>query len=94
MIEFYQEHDIIHEVIAFYTPQSNCIAERKNRALMEWLNACYSAQVHLRTFGEKLSFLSVSFSIWFPKETHMLLPLNVEKEELLISNSLKYEIAW
>jgi len=38
MIEFYQEHDIIHEVTAPYTPQSNGVAERKNRILMDMVN--------------------------------------------------------
>ena len=35
---FYQEHDIIHEVTAPYTPQSNSVAERKNRTLMDMVN--------------------------------------------------------
>jgi len=38
MKEFCQEHDIIHEVTAPYTPQSNGIAERKNRTLMDMVN--------------------------------------------------------
>ena len=37
-IESCQEHDIIHEVTAPYTPQSNGVAERKNRTLMDMVN--------------------------------------------------------
>ena len=36
---FYQEHGIIHQTYAPYTPQQNGIAERKNRTLKEMMNA-------------------------------------------------------
>jgi len=38
MTEFCQEHDIIHEVTAPYTPQSNDATERKNKTLMDIVN--------------------------------------------------------
>ena len=38
MTEHCQEHDIIHEVTAPYTPQSNSVAERKNKTLMDLVN--------------------------------------------------------
>ena len=38
MSGFCQEHDIIHEVTAPYTLQSNGVAERKNRTLMDMVN--------------------------------------------------------
>ena len=38
MTEYYQEHDIIHEVVVPYTPQSNGVAEWKNRTLMDMIN--------------------------------------------------------
>ena len=38
MTKFCQEHDIIHEVTAPYTPQSNSVAKRKNIILMEMVN--------------------------------------------------------
>ena len=37
--EFYAQHEIIHEVTAPYSPQSNGVAERKNRTLKEIMNA-------------------------------------------------------
>jgi transposase InsO family protein len=36
---FYEEHGIIHERTPPYSPQSNGVAERKNRTLMDLVNA-------------------------------------------------------
>jgi len=47
-----------------------------------------------KTFGVKLSFLLVLSSIGFPKETPTLLLMNIEKGELLTSNSLKSGVDW
>src|SRR5436190_5070006 len=38
MTKFCQEHSIIHKVTTTYTPQSNSVAERKNRTLMDIVN--------------------------------------------------------
>jgi len=45
------------------------------------------------TFVEKLSFLPVSFSIGFFKETPMLIPMNIENREPLTSNYSKSGVA-
>jgi transposase InsO family protein len=37
--EFYEEHDIIHERTPPYSPQSNGVAERKNRTLSDLVNS-------------------------------------------------------
>ena len=37
---FYEEHGIIHERTPPYSPQSNRVAERKNRTLTDLVNAC------------------------------------------------------
>ena len=43
--------------------------------------------------GEAL-FSASSFAIRFPKERLMLLPMKVEKRELLTSNSSKFGVVW
>jgi len=39
MTQFCEEHGIIYEVIASYSPQSNGVVERNNRTLMDMVNA-------------------------------------------------------
>ena len=60
MTEFCQEHGIIHEVTAPYTPQSNGVAERKNKTLMDMVNCMLlSSGAPENLWGEAL--LSVCF---------------------------------
>ena len=37
--EFCSQHGIVHQTTAFYSPQQNGVAERKNRTLKEMMNA-------------------------------------------------------
>ena len=54
---------------------------------MDIINCMLLSSDALRNFREKLSFLPVSFSIGFPKETLTLLPINVGKGELIFNSS-------
>ena len=85
MTEYCEEHDINHEVVAPYTPQHNDVAERKNRALMDMVNCMILNSGVPENIGVKLSYLLVISLIEFPKNTLMLLPMNVGRVELLIS---------
>ena len=51
MTEFCQEHNIIQEVTAPYTPQSNGVAERKNRIRMDMVNCMLLSSDAPETFG-------------------------------------------
>src|SRR5436190_1174526 len=89
MTEFCQEHGIIHEVTASYTPQSNGVAERKNRTLMDMGNCMILSSGAPKNLRDKLSFSPASYSIGFPNETLTSLCMNVGKGELLIFNSIE-----
>jgi transposase InsO family protein len=53
--EFYTVHEIIHERTPPYSPQSNRIAERKNRALTDLVNAMLeSAGLSKEWWGETI----------------------------------------
>jgi len=92
MIGFCQEHNIIHKVTAPYTPQSNSVAEQKNGTLMDMVNfMLLSSDVPENFWGEPLLFACFTLNR-VPKETSMLLPMNVGKEELLTFNSSKTRV--
>ena len=50
--------------------------------------------MYQKTFEVKLSFLPVLYSVGFPKKTSTLVPINVEKRELLTFIFSKFEIVW
>ena len=53
--KFYQEHGIIHQTYAPYTPQQNGIAEHKNRKLKEIMNVMLiSSRLPQNLWGEAL----------------------------------------
>jgi transposase InsO family protein len=42
-----EEHGIVHQMSALYTPQQNGLAERKNRTLVDMVNSMIlSAKLH------------------------------------------------
>ena len=89
MIKFCQEHGIIHEVTALYTSQSNGVAERKNKTLMDMVNCILlSSGTPENHWGEAL------FSAYFilsrvPQRNFDVTPYERWKGELLTSNSSK-----
>ena len=54
------------------------------------VDCIYSAPVHPKIFGMKLSFLLAIFSVGFPKETLILFQMNVGRVELQRFNSSTY----
>ena len=52
---FCHENGIIHEMTPPYSPQSNGIAERKNRTLSDLVNAMLEQQDYLRNGGIRLT---------------------------------------
>ena len=93
MTEFCQEHDIIHEVTASYTPQSNGVAERKNRTLMDMVNCMLlNSGAPENLWGEAL--LSACFILnRVSQRDSTLFHINVGKGELQTFNSSKFEVA-
>ena len=54
---FYETHGIIHQSTALYTPQQNGVAERKNRTLMDMVNAMLEfSGLPYNLWGEALFF--------------------------------------
>ena len=52
--EICTEFGIVHQMTAPYTPQSNGVAERKNRSLKETMNALLNSFVYHKICGGKL----------------------------------------
>ncbi|PKA63733.1 Retrovirus-related Pol polyprotein from transposon TNT 1-94 [Apostasia shenzhenica] len=53
--EFCEEHGIIHQMSASYTPQQNGVAERKNQTLVEMVNVMLmNAKLSFNFWGEAL----------------------------------------
>jgi transposase InsO family protein len=52
---FCEEHRIVHQMFAPYTPQQNGLAERKNKTLVDMVNSMIlSAKLHFNLWGEAL----------------------------------------
>ena len=65
---YFQLNDIIHETVPNYEPQSNRVAERKNRTLQEMINSMLSYSGLSKNFGGsdvgELSHIKIEFSLW------------------------------
>jgi len=89
MTEFCQEHNIIHEVTPLYTPQSNGIAERNNRTLMDMVNyMLLNSGAPENLWGETLIFACFILNR-VPKRDSDVTPY-----ELLPFISSKFEVSW
>ena len=60
-VDFCAQHGIIHETKTPYSPQSNGVAERKNRTLKEMINAMLLNLVYHKTCEEKAFYLLITF---------------------------------
>lgn len=82
--QFCKEHGIIHELTAPYTPQSNGVAERKNRTLMDMVNSMLiNSGVLENLWGEAL-MTHVLFLTVFHSNNLIRHFIQFEKIEILI----------
>ena len=81
--EICTELGIVHQMIAPYTPQSNGVAERKNRSLKETMNALLNSScLPQNLWGEAI--LTTNFIlIEYPIERHNKHPMRNGKAECL-----------
>jgi transposase InsO family protein len=81
--EFYVQHGIIHERTPPYSPQSNVIAERKNRTLTELVNAMLeTAGLSKEWWGEAI--LTVCHVLnRLPTKNKEIIPFEVWKKKRL-----------
>ena len=78
---FCEEHGILHQKTAPYTPQQNDLAERKNRTLTEMINSMMiNAKVLLFLWGEAL-FTACHIHNRITSKKHMYHHTKYGKEE-------------
>ena len=62
-VDVYAQHEIIHETIAPYSPQSDVVAERKNYTRKEMMNAMLiSSGLPQNMWGEAISSANYLFN--------------------------------
>ena len=92
--EFCAVHEIIHERTSPYSPQSNGIAERKNRTVTDLVNAMLeTAGLSKQWWGEAI-FTACHVLNRVPTKNKEITPFEEWEKKKLISLIYKHRVVW